>query len=168
MMFDDRFATCTTLDDAEQLYVDLLLRTPLESRMFLMRAFNKVCDVLPTVKELAERAKRERKFKERFRNGDRETWNAHDNVSAGYSNRIHTLIAEAVADDTNVTLPRRWLAKHSEAIAGAYGCGVTHIPKEYHVLYNDLREMVQEANDRIPSFKADIGGDPVYIHKIIR
>ncbi len=130
MLFADHFKRCDSLEIVDKQLARLAHRQPLHIVIAIRRAASNRRDQL--LKEAAEReamaAEREaqtarREALEKRCAKARKSCFAHDEAcdrrrlfkDARFDHYILTMLAKAVADDTNVTRPRRWLAKHDRA-----------------------------------------------------
>lgn len=168
MMFDSHFKPCETVEECNEVYDILRARTPLESRVFLKRACSRAVERLPTEAELGKRrAFVEAYKKEQAQAKARRECRYLDVGLRSYTNEIHDLVAHAVADDTNVSLPRRWLSKHSVAIASISN---TSIPQDARQLVTDFKEMVREARRVLAECKPtpNLDGDPVNPYHLVK
>ncbi|HCH0295949.1 TPA: hypothetical protein NJ746_004565 [Vibrio parahaemolyticus] len=168
MMFDSHFKSCETVEECNKVYDILRARTPLESRVFLKRARSKSVERLPTEAELQKR----RAFVEAYRKEQaqakaRLNHRYADTTGNSFNSELHDLVARAVADDTNLSHPRRWLSKHSEAVVGVRNL---NIPQDARQLISDFKEMINESeralNLRKPTPNPE--GDPVNPYHIVK
>lgn len=130
MLFADHFKRCDSLEIVDKELARLTHRQPLHIVAAIRRAASSRRDQL--LKEAAEReaqkARREamaaeREALEKRCAKARKSCFAHDEAcdrrklfkDSKFDHRVLTMLAKAVADDTNVTRPRRWLAKHDIA-----------------------------------------------------
>lgn len=130
MLFADHFKRCDSLEIVDKELARLTHRQPLHIVAAIRRAASSRRDQL--LKEAAEReaqkARREAMAAEREalekrcakarkscfpREGDFDRRKLFKDSK--FDPRVLTMVAKAVADDTNVTRPRRWLAKHDIA-----------------------------------------------------
>ncbi|EKF9799696.1 hypothetical protein VCSRO104_3620 [Vibrio cholerae] len=123
MLFADHFKRCDSPETVDKELARITHRQPLHIVAAIRRAASSRRDQL--LKEAAEReaqtARREALEKRCAK--ARKSCFAHDETcdrrrlfkDARFDHYILTMLAKAVADDTNVTRPRRWLAKHDRA-----------------------------------------------------
>ncbi len=123
MIFTDHFKRCDSLEIVGKELARITYRQPLHIVTAIRRAASSRRDQL--LKEAAEReamAARREALEKRCAKA-RKSCFAHDETcdrrklfkDARFDHYILTMLAKAVADDTNVTRPRRWLAKHDRA-----------------------------------------------------
>lgn len=123
MLFADHFKRCDSLEIVDKQLARITHRQPLHIVAAIRRAASSRRDQL--LKEAAERKaqKARREALEKRCAKARKSCFAHDEAcdrrklfkDARFDRYILTMLAKAVADDTNVTRPRRWLAKHDRA-----------------------------------------------------
>ncbi|EGQ9502694.1 hypothetical protein NMS18_003334 [Vibrio cholerae] len=165
MLFNDHFKRCDCLEAVDKEMARITYRQPLHIVVVIKRAASVRRDQL--LKEAAEReamaAEREalavkREALEKRCELARKSCFTHDNdcdrrklyKDPGLNGQALTLLAKAVADDTNVTRPRSWLAKHDIARLALVGFSAKDFG-DHKILVSDFKEMYRQAMAALPA-----------------
>lgn len=143
MMFDNDFSKCVTVSQCDEAYKSLEAITPIESRVFLKRAYNKRSEDIEAEQKTESLRRGYLESQEKARKENRK------NIRFGqfFDSVSHHAVAEAVADSLNpfyMARPRLWLSKHR----GAAG-NQPVVPPELKQLLRDFKETVKEFENMV-------------------
>ncbi|EGR0608758.1 TPA: hypothetical protein ACMDRF_003594 [Vibrio cholerae] len=160
MLFNDHFKRCDCPEAVDRELARITYRQPLHIVAAIRRAASSRRDQL--LKEAAERealaAEREaleKRIEEARKScfiDDKDCDRRKLYKDPGFNGQALTLLAKAVADDTNVTHPRRWLAKHDIVRLALVAYSVKDFG-DHKILVSDFREMYQQAMAALPKPK---------------